>query len=118
MNSPPTRELVMSRPAKSQNPPLPGPENVGFRLDETNRTLLAAQAGQLGVKRNSLARDLVIRALNEPAETTSLLIALNQQIFALREELALVAEVILTHGGKLDQKTAHKWVDENLKPAE
>ena len=118
MHLPPTDELFMSRPAKPQNPPNPGPENVGFRLDEANRTLLAAQAGQLGVKRNSLARDLVIRALNEPAETTSLLIALNQQIFALREELALMAEVILTHGGKLDQKTARKWVDENLKPSE
>ena len=108
----------MARPVKTQSPPNPGPENVGFRLDEANRTQLAAQASQLGIKRNSLARDLVIRALNEPAEMTSLIITLNQQMFALREELVLIAEAVLTHGGKLDHKAAQKWVDENLKPAD
>lgn len=112
------RKLIMTRPAKTQSPPDPGPELVPFRLDIANRTQLAAQAAQLGIKRNVLARDLVIRALNEPAETTSLLLALNQQVFALREELTLIAEVVLTHGGKLNQKEAQKWVDENLKPAE
>ena len=70
------------------------------------------------MKRNLWARELVTQALNEPAETTSLLISLNQQLFALREELALVAEVLLTHGGQLSEKEAQKWVDENLKPTE
>lgn len=108
----------MARSTESQTPPHPGPPNVAFRLDEANRTQLAAQAAQLGIKRNVLARNLVIRALHEPADTTSLLIALNQQMFALREELALVAEVLLTHGGQLSEKEAQKWVDENLKPTE
>lgn len=115
---PPTTDTTMARPAKTQSPPVPGPDQVNFRLDLANRTRLAEQAASLGIKRNLWARDLVIRALNEPAETTSLLISLNQQVFSLREELALVAEAVLTHGGKLDHKTAQKWVDENLKPTE
>lgn len=108
----------MARTTKSQTPPHPGPKSVVFRLDEANRAALAAQAAQIGIKRNLLARDLVIRSLNERAETEALLIALNQQVFTLREELALVAEVLLTHGGQLSKQEAQKWVDENLKPAE
>jgi hypothetical protein len=96
----------------------PDPEVVGFKLDNEHRAKLSGQAEQLGVSRNVLARDYVLRALDEPTELASAVITLNQQMFALREELALVAEALLTHGGKLDHKAAQKWVDENLKPAE
>ena len=108
----------MPRTARNRTSANADPEVVGFKLDEEHRAKLAVQAGPLGVSRNILDREFVFRSLDEPTEVTAALITLNQQMFALREELSLVAEALLTHGGKLDHKAAQKWVDENLKPAD
>lgn len=91
-------------------------ELVGFKLDDDNRAKLNAQAREMGLKRNLLARDFVLKALNEQMDLAGAVVTLNQQLFVLREELALVAEVLLSHGGKLTTQEAKKWADENIKP--
>jgi len=109
-------QLLMSLPNKVKKKS--EPEVIGFKLDDENRAKLEAQANQLGTKRNLLARDMVLKALNEGGDITGLVVALNHQLFALREELALVAEALLIHAGKTSPEQAKKWADENIKPAD
>ncbi len=91
---------------------------IGFKLDDENRVKLEAEAEQLGTTRNMLARDMVLKTMNGGGEIAGLVIALNHQLYALREELALVAEALLTHAGKIPPEQAKKWADENIKPAD
>lgn len=93
-----------------------GSETVGFKLDKNFRDALATKARQEGKSRNVLARDLVISALVRNDDLDGALLMLNQQLLALREDLALVAEVLLSHAGKTSPDEARKWADENIKP--
>jgi len=106
-------QLLMSLPSKVKKT---DSKVIGFKLDDENRAKLEAQAEQLGTKRNFVARDMVLKALNAETDVTGLIIALNHQLFALREEMALVAEALLTHAGKVSPDEAKKWADENIKP--
>ncbi len=107
----------MALRTKSNRRTTPESKTIGFKLDDDSRTKLALQAEQLGVSRNLLARDFVLKALNESADVFGAVVTLNQQMLAMREELALMAEVLLTHAGKVDAEDAKKWADENIKPA-
>ena len=89
---------------------------VGFKLDDENRAKLTGQAKELGISRNLLARDLVLKALNEEQDMWGAILALHQRLHSLREELALIAEVLLSHAGRVEPGEAKKWTDENLKP--
>jgi hypothetical protein len=109
-------QLTMPLATRIKTSKLPGSTVIGFKCDADSRAKLDALAKNLGVSRNILARDFVLKALNEPADLFGAVMTLNQQMLALREELALIAEVLLTHAGKVDEEDAKKWTDENIKP--
>ena len=95
------------------------PATIGFRLDHDSAKALAERAAQLGVSPHKLSQSLVVAALCEKqkvAELCEVVGALAQGMFQLREELALMAEVLLVHGGKMSSDKAQSWVDTNLKP--
>jgi len=94
-----------------------GSQHVAFKLDAEHHGKLAAEAKDLGISVNLHARDMLLRTMNEPAEVMAALFTLNQQLFAMREELALMAEVLLSDAGKRTREEAQKWADENIKPA-
>lgn len=89
---------------------------IGFKLDDASRANLTARAEQLGIGRNLLAREMVVSALNEEVDVPNAILALHHQVLGLREELALVAEVLLSHAGKVSPDEAKKWADGNIKP--
>ncbi len=93
---------------------------IGFRLDEESYEMVTKRAEQMGVSPHTYSRATVLNALYEKQEVAALqnsVEELHQKIFALREELALIAEALLTSAGKIADKDAKRWVDENIKPA-
>jgi hypothetical protein len=97
------------------------PRVIGFRLSEDEAGELADRASEEGISPHQLAHDLVLASLHESERRAAELRdfqKLQHQVFELREELALVAEVLLSCAGKVETRDAGRWVDQNLKPRE
>jgi hypothetical protein len=108
--------------SKSKKQSKTGSIGFRFRLEEDLK-LLNEAVERAGGNRSDFLEKLVIKALHqkeaaEPEERDR--DSLKQQIFELREELALVAEVLLHAAGRKTQQEAAEWADKNLeakKPA-
>lgn len=93
---------------------------ISFRLNVEQAEALSTAASEEGLSAHQMAHDLVLSSLWQQkrgeAEGLGNCEALERQIFELREELALVAEALLTRAGKVSDDDAARWVDENVKP--
>jgi hypothetical protein len=94
---------------------------IAFRLGETDLGLLAERASEEGRSICQMAGDLVVAALhhdghNELEPALEHIAKVDERVSELREDLALVTEVLLTNAGKRSADEASSWVDSNLKP--
>lgn len=91
-----------------------------FRIpSQADRQALLEKAEAEGKRPNLMARDLVVSALHGKGISEDISIeieCLRKDIFDLREELSLVAEVLLAAAGRVSSAEASGWVDKNLKP--
>ena len=108
---------------KGRATPADANPQVIFRLSKGEFEDLSERAEETGQKPNLLARDWTLKTLypeDDPEEkqedATRSIERLSRQMEELREKLALVAEALLTHGGKMATEQAGKWVDQNLIP--
>lgn len=109
--------ILRSRPAA----PLPGglsaPACIGFRLDESDRQLLAQRAAQLGLSPHALARSHVLELLHAPEDRARLRQAvqqLDQELKALHADLLAIAEALLVSAGHVTDKDARAWMERNF----
>src|SRR5687768_16024520 len=99
---------------------------ISFRIpSERHHELLEQLTLQFGEPSpNAMARRILLQQLERP-ESTSEPEALNslgadvaqirQELSELRKDIALVAATLLAHAGKLTEREAVSWTDENLK---
>jgi len=95
-----------------------GPPN-SFRLSAEETELLIERATENGKTRHQMAEDLTKAALKKNDnnhEVIEKIELVQRQIFELREEISLMAEVLLVNAGKKSREEASKWADSNLKP--
>lgn len=95
------------------------PKVISFRPDKADRDLLFTRASEQGLSSHQLAHDYVVSILHEQSdgrEMEAKIANLEQRIKQLRDELCLVAEVLLNAAGKVSKEQAAEWVDANLKP--
>jgi hypothetical protein len=97
---------------------MPDSGQTGFKLDTQTFSKLWEKAQEAGESHHLIAKAIVTGALNEEVDVVTALVTLNAQMLTLREELALMTEILLTHAGKFSPEQAQKWTDENIKPAE
>lgn len=108
--------MRMSRKSRTPSVTAAAPGTIGFRLDERSRTVLSEQAAQMNVSPHELARIYVIERLQGNDDAIHAMIyALRGDLLRTREDLATLAEALLTTVGNQDPKTVHKWIDENMK---
>ena len=104
------RRVRTSAPAK--NP-------ITFRLLKVeDAEALTERAAEEGQTIHATARDLVTKSLHQvenDQEVIEKVDRLARQVFELREEISLVAEVLLANAGKVSPEEASNWVDSNLK---
>ncbi len=90
---------------------------VGFRLDTEAHSVLAQRAALLGVSAHELARYFVLAILAEGEERNELresVDSLQTNVEELRQDLAMVVEVLLVTSGKVSESAAREWVKDNL----
>ncbi len=95
------------------------PEVISFRLSEDEAADLAERASEEGRSPHQMAHDLVLKSLEMTGGAEPLgekLESLQRQMLELREELSLVAEVLLANAGKVTPAEASQWADQNIKP--
>ena len=95
------------------------PEVISFRLSEDEATDLAERASEESRSPHQMAHDLVLKSLDLTGGADQLgekLQSLQRQMLELREELSLVAEVLLANAGKVTPTEASQWADQNMKP--
>ena len=95
------------------------PSVISFRPDKADSELLFNKAWQQGLSSHQLAHDYVVSILHEQPDGRAMeakIANLEQRIKQLRDELCLVAEVLLNAAGKVTREKAAEWVDANLKP--
>jgi hypothetical protein len=67
------------------------PATVGFRLDESARSILGRRAAALGISAHDLARHYVLEALHSDEERAALrdaIVRLHQEIVESRKDIA------------------------------
>ena len=104
---------------ESFTPAQPVPRVIGFRLSEDEAVDLAERASEEGRSPHQMAHDLVVKSLESDGGGEQLggkLESLQRQMLELREELSLVAEVLLANAGKATPAEASLWADQNMKP--
>ena len=109
-----TRKQVKASPRGEKQ----GPANT-FRLSAEDEELLLERATEKGTNRHQTAKDLAAAALKKNdagREVIEKIELIQRQIFELREEISLMAEVLLVNAGKRSREEASQWVDSNLKP--
>ena len=114
-----TKNEHAKRRGRSSTPRRLNPRQIAFRLGESDSKILADRATEEGRSHHLMAQDLVVAALHKGddlQEVTEKIEMLRGQLFELREELSLVAEVLLANAGKASPAEASEWVDSNLKP--
>ncbi len=95
-----------------------GSGQTAFKLDAATFSKLCERARETGDSHHLAAKRIVTRVLNEDIDVTGALVTMNHQMLALREELALMTEILLARAGKFTPEEAQKWTDENIKPPE
>lgn len=94
---------------------------VSLRLEEDVMRALRAEAKRGGVRPSEFIREATLEKLGavESRRTSQEISSLRKELESLREDFALLAEVLLvaTSGGlqKVNAESAAKWVRENLK---
>lgn len=113
---------VMKRPRRDNQegrtkPSAPPP--IGFRLDVDSLRLLTEKAARSNVSVHELARTYVLEMLHMSEQIDRVGFAITNvwdDLYELREDLALSVQTLLVSAGKINRAEAEAWVDNNLKP--
>ena len=106
----PTRARPVSK-RRSRRPAQARAETIiTFRLDDASAEVLLDRATRLQVSPHALARQYVREELLAAEERQ----ALRQAVSALRQDVGLVAGVLLTSAGKASDEQARQWVKSNF----
>jgi hypothetical protein len=109
LDTPPRARPVSKR--KSRRLPRPRAETIiTFRLDDASAEVLLDRATRLQVSPHALARQYLREELLAAEERQ----ALRQAVSALRQDVGLVAGVLLTSAGKASDEQARQWVKSNF----
>ena len=90
---------------------------IAVRLEEEHHLAVLEVAAERKLEVSELLREYVIQGLREDiakASVFEVLALLKMEVHEARKDIALVAEVALSSAGKLDEKEAVQWVQENL----
>ncbi len=107
---------VASKPSRPRSPGRDSSPVISFRLEDEDWQRLLERAHQLQSSHHGLARhytELALGATEDRLEFAVLRLA--EMVAALQQDLAAVTEVLLTHGGKVNEKQAADWVNRNLR---
>ena len=92
-------------------------EKLTFRLDARHSQLLADRAGEGSP--HLAARDLLVRALNEPllsGQIEARLDQTNRLVGELRKDLSNTLQLTLVLLGRATPEEAKRWADKHLHP--